>query len=303
MARAARAAGSATGRPFTDLAGFLSYLDASCSVIATEAQLEEAAFGVARRARSAGVRYVDLIANPTHWPQWSRRLDRFIGALDRGFRSADAAGLPPVGLCVSLKRDQSSEEALALVDRLIELRHPRVVGLSIDGNEAATGPTGPRFAPAFARARAAGLRCCAHAGESSGPEGVRDAIDHLGVERIDHGVRAIEDPDLVLLLAARGIPLDVCPTSNVALGVVGSLRTHPVEELRRAGVRVSLNTDDPVLFATTVDREYEQCARAFAWSTADLAAVARTSIEASFAERALQQDLLADLDAFLATTG
>jgi adenosine deaminase len=201
-------------------------------------------------------------------------------------------------LCVSVKRDQTASEAIELVELLAELRHPRVVALSIDGNEAAAGRTGPRFAEAFARARRAGLRCCAHAGESSGPEGVVDAIDHLGAERIDHGVRAIEDPALVRRLAAEAIPLDICPTSNVRLGVAPSLGEHPLEPLRRAGVRISLNTDDPVLFGSTVDGEYGACAAAFAWSGADLAAIARTSIEASFAPDGLREDLLRDLGAY-----
>jgi adenosine deaminase len=226
----------------------------------------------------------------------------FLDALGDGFTAARADGLPQVGVCVSLKRTQSAAEALDLVDRVVALRHPSVVALSIDGNEAAAGRTGPRFAAAFAEARAAGLHCCAHAGESSGPEGVRDAIDVLGAERIDHGVRAVEDPALVRRLAADGIPLDICPTSNVRLGVAPTLALHPVEALRRAGVRVSLNTDDPVLFETTVDGEYDACADTFGWTEGSLAEVARTSIESSFAAAGLRQDLLRDLDAYLRST-
>jgi adenosine deaminase len=173
-----------------------------------------------------------------------------------------------------------------------------VVALSIDGNEAAAGRTGPRFAPAFAAARAAGLHCCAHAGESSGPEGVRDALEFLGAERIDHGVRAIEDGSLVAHLASTGVPLDVCPTSNVRLGVAPCLPEHPVDALRRAGVRVSLNTDDPVLFGSTVDGEYASCATTFGWGRDELLEVARTSIESCFADAGLRQDLLRDLAAY-----
>ena len=172
-----------------------------------------------------------------------------IDALDAGFLAAEHDGLPPVGLCVSLLRTQSAEAAAELVYTLIPLRHPRVVALSIDGNEAAAGRTGPRFAEAFRRAGAAGLKRTVHAGESSGPEGVRDAIEWLGADRIDHGVRAIEDPDVVALLAERQIPLGVCPTSNLVLGVYASMKEHRIERLRRAGVAVSLNTDDPACMA------------------------------------------------------
>jgi adenosine deaminase len=188
-----------------------------------------------------------------------------------------------VNLCVSLLRTQSSDAAAELVDTLVALRHPRVVALSIDGNEAAAGRTGPRFAEAFRRAGAAGLRRTVHAGESSGPEGIRDAIELLGADRIDHGVRAIEDPELVELLVDRQIPLGICPTSNLALGVYASIEAHPIDRLRRAGVAVSINTDDPVLLGASLVGEYALCSRAFGWSDDTLRALARTSIDASFA--------------------
>jgi adenosine deaminase len=284
---------------FADLATFLSYLDDSCACITTAEQVSAALYEVARRAAAAGVRYVDLIWNPSHWPAWRDRLPEFVTAVDRGCTDAEADGLPPIGLCVSLLRRQSAREALELVERLVELRHRRVVGLSIDGNEAAAGRTGPRFAEAFARARAAGLRRCAHAGESSGPEGVVDALDYLGAERIDHGVRAVEDVHLIQRLANEGVPLDMCPTSNVRLGIAPSVAAHPLEHLRAQGVRVSVNTDDPVLFGTTVDAEYATCAAAFDWTHDDAAAVARTSIESCFGPDGLREDLLRDLAAYL----
>jgi adenosine deaminase len=170
-----------------------------------------------------------------------------------------------------------------LVDSLVALRHPRVVALSIDGNEASTGRTGPRFAQAFKRAGLAGLRRTVHAGESSGPEGVRDAIELLGAERIDHGVRAIEDPDLVALLADRRIPLGICPTSNLSLGVYASIEDHPIDRLRRAGVVVSINTDDPALLRASLEGEYALCSQAFGWSDDVWRVLARHSIDASFA--------------------
>ena len=144
----------------------------------------------------------------------------------------------------------------------------RVLGL-----DKPAGRTGPRFAEAFRRAGAAGLRRTVNAGESSGPEGVRDAIELLGADRIDHGVRAIEDPELVALLADR----------RIALGVYPSIEAHPIDRLRRAGVAVSLNTDDPVLLGASLEGEYALCSQAFGWSDEDLRAVARNSIDASFA--------------------
>ena len=166
------------------------------------------------------------------------------------------------------------------------------MALSIDGNEAAAGRTGPRFAEAFRRAGAAGLRRTVHAGESSGPEGVRDAIELLGADRIDHGERAIDDPELVALLVDRRIPLGVCPTSNLKLGVYAAMDAHPIDRLRRAGVAVSLNTDDPVLLGASLEGEYALCSKAFGWSDDDLRALARNSIDASFADADVKAGLL-----------
>jgi adenosine deaminase len=207
----------------------------------------------------------------------------------------------PPPLCLSLKRTQTRSAALALVDWLLTECHPRVAGLSIDGDES-NGSHNERFAEAFARAGLGGLRRCAHAGESSGADGVREAMDVLGAERIDHGVRAVEDPSLVIELAQRAVPLDICPTSNVVLGIVSDLSHHPVEDLRRRGVKVSLNTDDPLLYGIDVVGEYERCAQAFGWGRCELAAVARTSIESCFAHPERRRQLLREHDSYVVTS-
>jgi adenosine deaminase len=172
------------------------------------------------------------------------------------------------------------------------MRHPRVVALSVDGNEATAGRTGPRFADAFRRAGENGLRRTVHAGESSGPEGVWDAVNLLGADRIDHGVRAIEDSALVHMLADRQIPLGVCPTSNLVLGVYPTMQDHPLEKLREAGVRVSVNTDDPALLGASLVGEYALCRSTFGWTDAITKSVAQTSIDASFASADVKMKLL-----------
>jgi adenosine deaminase len=277
------------------LGGFLQFLDWICGLVRAPEQLATLARRFSERLAANGTRYADVIVNPTHWNNWSRRIPQMIEALDAGFAVAEQDGLPSAGLCISLLRTQTADEATELVQLLTALRHPRVVALSIDGDEAAAGRTGPRFADAFRRAGAAGLKRTVHAGESSGPEGVRDAVELLGADRIDHGVRAIEDPALTALLAERRIPLGVCPSSNITLGLYPSLAEHPIERLRRAGVPVSINTDDPALLEITLAGEYESCAAAFYWSTEDARAVARTSIEASFAIASTKRNLLAEL--------
>lgn len=249
----------------------------------TREELVEAAHAFSRRLAASGAGYGDLIFNPTHWKPWHGRLREMIDALDDGFRTAEQDGLPPVGLCVSLPRTQTADEAVELVDALVALRHPRVVALSIDGNEATAGRAGPRIAEAFRRAGAAGLKRTVHAGESSGPEGVRDAIELLGADRIDNGSRAIEDPSVLALLVDGQIPFGVCPTSNLTLGVYPSMDRHPIERLRRAGVAVSVNTDDPALLDTCLEHEYALCRDQFAWPDDEVRAVARTSLDSSFA--------------------
>jgi len=280
------------------LAEFLKFLDWICGLVRTREQLAMLARQFSERLAANGTRYADVIINPTHWHDWSRRIPELIGALDAGFAGAEQDGLPPVGLCMSLLRTQTADEAIELVQLLASLRHPRVVALSIDGNEAAAGRTGPRFAEAFRLAGAAGLRRTVHAGESSGPEGVRDAVELLGADRIDHGVRAIDDPAVVALLADRRIPLGICPSSNLTLGLYPSLAEHPIERLRHGGVAVSVNTDDPALLGVTLAGEYESCAAAFHWSADDVRSVARTSIESSFASASTKHDLLAELAAW-----
>lgn len=283
---------------FSGLADFLGFLDLACGLASTQERLVELSYGLSQRLADSGTGYADVIFNPTHWHAWHGRLGAMLDAIDAGFKAAEQDGLPPVGLCVSLLRTQSADAAVELVEWLGRLRHPRVVALSVDGNEATAGRTGPRFADAFRRAGAAGLRRTVHAGESSGPEGVWDAVTLLGADRIDHGVRAIEDAACVAMLAERQIPLGICPTSNLVLGVYPTIQAHPIERLRAAGVRVSLNTDDPALLGASLVGEYRLCRQAFGWSDEVTRALARTSIEASFAREEVKADLLKALAAW-----
>lgn len=309
IAQWAKAEGVALPRPqedlfrFSGLADFLGFLDLACGLASTPERLEALSYGLCQRLADNGTGYADVIFNPTHWHAWHGRLASMLDAMDAGFTAAEQDGLPGVGLCVSLLRTQSAQEAIELVDTLRALRHPRVVALSVDGNEATAGRTGPRFAEAFRRAASDGLRRTVHAGESSGPEGVWDAVNLLGADRIDHGVRAIEDAALVSMLAERQIPLGICPTSNLVLGVYPSIQDHPIEKLRAAGVRVSVNTDDPALLGASLVGEYGLCSQAFGWTDAITQSVARTSIEASFANADVKAHLLASLSAWCVDDG
>ncbi len=282
------------------LSALLSYLDWSCGQMSRGEQLERIAYAVAERARANGAGHVDVIVNPTHWPHWRGRLPAMVDALDAGFRAGESDHDVTSKLCVSLKRTQSKAEALELVEVLLDLGHPRVAALSIDGNEEdGRASHNERFAPAFERAAAGGLRRCAHAGESSGARGVREAVEMLGAERIDHGIRSIEDPSVIALLVSEEIPLDVCPTSNVLLGVVPTLAEHPIRRLREHKVRCSLNTDDPLLYGIDLAGEFRRSAEAFGWGTDELGEMARVGIESCFAEEDRRRSLSAELSAYL----
>ncbi len=293
--------GNGGGPAIANLADLLGYLDFTCSLIDQPDEIAAIAYAAARHAAASGTHYLDVIVTPVHWRAWKDRLPAMVDSLDRGFRQAEEDGLTPAGLCISLDRAQSSAEARELVGWMVSARHERVVALSIDGNEE-HGSNTDRFAEAFATAARSGLRCCAHAGESSGPAGVRQAVEILGAERVDHGIRAIEDPRLVTDLASRQIPLDICPTSNRILGLTPDPALHPLERLRLAGVPVSLNTDDPLVYGCDLVGELSSTARTFGWGREELISVARTSIVSCFAEEGRRQDMIRALEAYVGDT-
>jgi adenosine deaminase len=283
------------------LSDLLAYLDWSCGRVTERGQLEEIAYRLVERAAGSGVRHVDVIANPTHWPHFAGRIEEMIGALDAGMAAGEAEHDITGVLCLSVKRDQSAVEALALADMLAGLDHRRARALSIDGDEAdGKASRNERFAPAFRRAAEAGLRRCAHAGESSGPQGVIEAIELLGAERVDHGVRLVEDPAAMATVVERAVPLDVCPSSNVLLGLVPDLEAHPLRRLVEAGVRCSVNTDDPLVYGIDLVGEYLAVAGAFSWRRGELARLARVSIESCFAAPERLAALLEELDRYVA---
>jgi len=172
------------------------------------------------------------------------------------------------------------------------------VGFGLGGPE--TGVPRPQFAEVFARARALGLASVPHAGETTGPQTVRDAIEHLGADRIGHGIAAAQDPALMAELAGRGIALEVCPTSNARTRAVPSLKVHPWRTLVDAGVTVTLNSDDPGMFDTSLVGEYVVAHDTFGVLPSGLADLARTALDVSYATTAVKQRVRAEIDAYVA---
>jgi adenosine deaminase len=215
----------------------------------------------------------------------AEQLDGIAAGIDA---AREAHGIEARILMVCI-RNLGVDQAVRVAEQAAARPHPYVVGFSMAGDEAGYPPE--PFAEAYAIAAGAGLGCTVHAGEWAGPESVRSALE-LPVTRISHGVRAIEDPALVQELARRGVVLECCPTSNVVLGVFDSFEAHPLPALREAGVRVTLGSDDPPYFGSSVGGEYEIARERFGMSDRELLELTRTAIEASFAEPELRVELL-----------
>ena len=282
-----------------DLSDFLSFLDKICSYVGTQADLAEVAERFSRESRRENILYAETILNPTHWPQFT--VPQIIAAVTEGFDRGQAAGGADCRFTLSLSRTQTAGEAMELVEEMIRCRTPRLVGLSIDGNEALAGRTGERVAPAFAAAGAAGFGRTVHAGESSGPEGVRDALDLLGADRLDHGVRGAEDPALLERLAAERVPLNVCLTSNLTL-LYREAAEHPLKRLLDAGVVVTLNRDDPTfLGGLTLTEELRRAAEFAGMSRAELVECQMAAARAAFCGSEERAALLQTLEEFSRT--
>ena len=238
---------------YTDFLDFLRAYDTAASVIRTAEDYRDITYEYLRSCAEEGAIYVELTASPDHAALVGLSDEEHLGGIAQGIDDARAHGIEG-RILISAVRNFGVEQALRVARHAAELPHPYVVGFSMAGDEAGH-PPGP-FAEAFEIAAAAGLGCTCHAGEWAGPESVRAAME-LPITRISHGVRAIEDPELVEEIAERGLVLECCPTSNIVLGIYPSYAEHPLPQLVEAGVRVTLGSDDPPYFGATIGGEYK----------------------------------------------
>ena len=190
-------------------------------------------------------------------------------------------------------RHLSEDDALATLEAAMPYR-AEFVGVGLDSSEVGHPPT--KFANVFARCRALGLRVVAHAGEEGPPDYIWQALDVLKAERIDHGVRCLEDPALVARLAAGRMPLTVCPLSNLKLCVVNDMADHPMKRLLDAGLCATVNSDDPAYFGGYMNANFEQTVRALNLSADDVIQLARNSVEASFVSAEHRQTLFQKIE-------
>ena len=272
--------------------GFLDFLktyDLAASVIRTAQDYRDVVFEYLADCAAEGAIYVELISSPDHARAVGLSEEEHREGIFRGIDDARQAHGIEARVLVSVVRNFGVEAAERTAAEAAAMPHPYVVGFNMAGDEAGYPP--PPFTRAFEIARDAGLGCTVHAGEHAGPESVRQALELPGVTRISHGVRAVEDAALVAELAERGTVLEVCPTSNVALGVFGSYDEHPFGALRDAGVAVTLGSDDPPYFGASIGGEYAVASEHFGLDDAALLEVTQTALRASFAARDLRDAL------------
>jgi adenosine deaminase len=275
--------------------GFLDFLrayDAVASLIRTPEDLRDVVFEYLVATARDGAVYVELIASPDHAAAAGIGDADHVAALAQGIDDARAETGVEARILMSCVRHLGAERAVAVARRTVAHPHPYVTGFNMGGDEA--GHPAAEFAEAFAIVGEAGLGLSCHAGEWGGPESVRAALG-LGVTRLSHGVRSIEDPSLVAELAERGVVLEVCPTSNVVLGVFPELADHPFPALREAGVALTLGSDDPPFFGATLAGEYAVARDAFGLGDDELRELTRTALRAAFVQEDVRAALLARL--------
>ncbi|MFN4100734.1 MAG: adenosine deaminase [Pararhodobacter sp.] len=279
------------GYDYRDFWHFLDVYEAACTTLQSPEDFHRLTLAVLEDRAQDGVIYAETFLSPDFCGGGDVSAWReYLQAIDEAAQQAEKTmGITLKGIATCI-RHFGPEKSRATALCAAETRSDFLTGFGLAGDEKRFDPKD--FAWAFDCAREAGLRLTAHAGEWGGAQSVTDALDHLQVERIGHGVQAIDDLALVDRLAEQRIVLEVCPGSNVFLGVYPSLKAHPVDRLREREVLVTLSTDDPPFFRTTLTKEYEDLARTFGWTEEDFRAINADAARAAFCDEATRARIL-----------
>ena len=283
---------------FRDFAHFIEVYLAVVDLIRTPEDIRYLTYEVAREmAEGQRLRYAELTCTPYTSVLAGVPIEAYTEAIE----DARVAAERDFGLVLRWIYDIPGEFGVPAADAtlgyVLDHRVDALVGFGLGGPE--IGVPRPQFQHHFETARAAGLHSVPHAGESTGPETVWDAVRLLGAERIGHGTSSAQDPALLAHLAEQGISLEVCPSSNVATRVVDNLESHPLKAFVDAGVTVTINSDDPPMFGTTLNDEYEVAARLLGLDEAGVADLARTAVRSSFAPEEVKARVLAEIDTYV----
>ncbi len=278
---------------FTDFAHFIELYLATVDLVRTADDVRLLTYEVARDLSAQRVRYAEVTMTPFTSVTRGIAIEAYTAAIEDARVAAEAE----LGVVLRWIYDIPGEAGMPAADATltyaVDHGPAALVGFGLGGPE--IGVPRPQFAPHFARARAAGLHSVPHSGESTGPQSIWDALLHLGAERIGHGTSATADPRLLDHLAEHRIPLEVCPTSNIATRVVARLEDHPLRALRDAGVVVTINSDDPPMFGTTLNREYDIAADLLDLDERGVVDLAVAALDASFAPDDVRSRLRAEM--------
>ena len=243
----------------------------------------------ARDMAKQGIRYAEVFFSPSSFARKGLAVQEVARAVRKGLSRVPEI---EIALIADLVRNYGPEEEMATLERLKEVKDLGIVGIGIGGSEHEYPPA--PFKRLYEEARAAGFHTNAHAGEAAGARSIWDAVKELGAERIGHGTRACEDPQLVEYLIERRIPVEMCPMSNVRTNVVKSLREHPIGRYFKAGMLVTVNTDDPKMFQTRLAEEYRLLERECGFSRADICELILNAVRASWLPEARKTAMAAD---------
>jgi aminodeoxyfutalosine deaminase len=253
-------------------------------------------YEIGRELGRQQVRYAELTVTPYSSVRRGIAAPAFCEAIEDARTGAAADFGVELRWCFDIPGEAGLPAAEETLRVALEERPDGLVSFGLGGPE--IGVTRAQFKPYFDKARAAGLHSVPHAGETTGPETIWDSLRELGAERIGHGIAAAKDPELLAYLAEHRIPLEVCPTSNVRTRAVAGIEEHPLPALVAAGVLVTINSDDPPMFGTTLEEEYAVAARLLDLDTAGVADLARAAVHASFRPSAGKAELLTEIDAY-----
>ncbi|MBC3932667.1 adenosine deaminase [Undibacterium curvum] len=287
---------------FSDLQSFLDLYYAGAAVLQTEQDFYDLTAAYIQRALADNVRHVELFFDPQTHTARGIAIETVFAGIASALRDAKTQHGFSGSMILCFLRHLSEEDAMSTLESALPLRDAYAdvwIGVGLDSSEVGNPPE--KFAHVFTIAQAMGLHVVAHAGEEGPPAYIHDALDVLQVERIDHGVRAEEDPALMQQLAASRMPLTVCPLSNLKLCVVKDLRDHNLARMLRAGLCVTINSDDPSYFGGYMNDNFIATADALDLSRAELLQIARNGFEAAFVSEQQKQSWYAELDAYQAT--